>query len=318
MASAAAAAAGEPPPPGADAALAADAFQRLYPDLYFERFLERSVRPDGRALGAGRPLSVSLGVVATADASALVKVGATTALAGVKAEALPLPLDAPADAAAREGRVEFAVELAPLCSADTRPGRRSEAAAVLAARLAELLDAPGALDRRQLAAPPPGDEPPVHAAALAWTLFVDVYVLEADGALHDAVALAALAALASLRLRAPGAPAGAPATPLRLGRLAASTTCALHGSRVLVDPTAEEERWADGGLVSAAVDEGGRVLSLLSAPTGGDAGDGGGAGGAGAGASAEQLALCMEAARVRGGAAIAALRQALAAHEAAA
>lgn len=53
------------------------AFRRLYPAEYYARFLAQTppIRPDGRALGQTRPLSIGLGFITTADASAIVKVG---------------------------------------------------------------------------------------------------------------------------------------------------------------------------------------------------------------------------------------------------
>ena len=66
--------------------LEAEAFRRLYPERYLERFLERGVRPDGRPLQRARPASLAFDVVGTARASALAKLGSSTALAGVTCE----------------------------------------------------------------------------------------------------------------------------------------------------------------------------------------------------------------------------------------
>lgn len=87
------AAAAAAPPPGGE--LQAEAFQRLYPDQYLAQFVTRGLRPDGRPLALARPTSIGLGVVSTADASALVKLGSTSVLAGVKAEVMPAPADTP-------------------------------------------------------------------------------------------------------------------------------------------------------------------------------------------------------------------------------
>lgn len=103
----------------------AEAFRRLYPEEYWAKFIAQSVRPDGRPLGRARPTSVGLGAVSSADASALVKIGAATVLAGAKCEVMAAADDAP-----DQGRVAVQVELSPLCSATTRPGRPSEAALV--------------------------------------------------------------------------------------------------------------------------------------------------------------------------------------------
>lgn len=48
----------------ADAAAAAmevEAFKRLYPLQFYERYLESDVRPEGRPLTRARPTSVNLG-----------------------------------------------------------------------------------------------------------------------------------------------------------------------------------------------------------------------------------------------------------------
>ena len=79
----------------ATATIEADAYARLYPDQYFAKFIESGVRPDGRPLALARATSIALRAVSTADASALVKVGATAVLAGVKCEVAPAPADAP-------------------------------------------------------------------------------------------------------------------------------------------------------------------------------------------------------------------------------
>lgn len=66
--------------------LGPDAFKKLYPEQYYKRFLANGVRPDGRAFGRARPTTIGLEAVSTADASALVKIGSTTVLAGIKLE----------------------------------------------------------------------------------------------------------------------------------------------------------------------------------------------------------------------------------------
>ncbi|KAJ0042641.1 hypothetical protein Pint_17890 [Pistacia integerrima] len=54
-----------------------DAFRRLFPLRYFERHLTESIRPDARPVGRARDTTVSLGAVASADGSALAKIGST-------------------------------------------------------------------------------------------------------------------------------------------------------------------------------------------------------------------------------------------------
>lgn len=64
--------------------LQAEAFKQLYPEQYYAKFINSDIRPDGRALGAARAATIGINPIGTADSSALVKIGETTAMAGVK------------------------------------------------------------------------------------------------------------------------------------------------------------------------------------------------------------------------------------------
>ncbi|GMP97460.1 hypothetical protein CsSME_00045705 [Camellia sinensis var. sinensis] len=54
-----------------------DAFRRLFPLRFHERHLLESIRPDARPLGKARDTTLALGAVASADGSALAKIGCT-------------------------------------------------------------------------------------------------------------------------------------------------------------------------------------------------------------------------------------------------
>lgn len=49
----------------AAAAMEVEAFKRLYPLQFYERYLDGSVRPDGRPLARARPTSIALGTLQT-------------------------------------------------------------------------------------------------------------------------------------------------------------------------------------------------------------------------------------------------------------
>lgn len=57
------------------ATLQADAFKRLYPEEYLDKFIKEGIRPDGRGLGVCRPVTVAQSAVSSADGSAIAKVG---------------------------------------------------------------------------------------------------------------------------------------------------------------------------------------------------------------------------------------------------
>jgi len=76
------------------------AFQKLYPEEHYDRYIAAGVRPDARVPTECRAAVVSCGIISTADASASVKLGETHVIAGVKLE-----LEAPADDARDRGRL---------------------------------------------------------------------------------------------------------------------------------------------------------------------------------------------------------------------
>jgi exosome complex component RRP43 len=75
----------------------ANIFQRLHPKAYLERFLAEQLRPDGRETTKWRDLFVHAGSISTADGSALVRLGDTTIVCGVKAEIAEPDLERPTE-----------------------------------------------------------------------------------------------------------------------------------------------------------------------------------------------------------------------------
>lgn len=65
---------------GMAAQMEVEAFRRLFPLPFYDRHLSKSVRPDARTLDSARETTISLGPVASADGSALVKIGETVSL----------------------------------------------------------------------------------------------------------------------------------------------------------------------------------------------------------------------------------------------
>lgn len=63
-----------------------EAYRKIYPLEFYRHFLSQEVRPDKRSLFKSRKVKVTVGSISTADASAFVKVGHTSVIAGVIAE----------------------------------------------------------------------------------------------------------------------------------------------------------------------------------------------------------------------------------------
>ncbi|KAG8708620.1 hypothetical protein FRC09_001135, partial [Ceratobasidium sp. 395] len=96
--------------------LEASTFQRLHPRAYFERFIAEGYRPDGRKPDSWRDVSINvggksfllsdyrvhksiygelIGSISTANGSALVRIGDSTIVCGVKAEIAEPDLERP-------------------------------------------------------------------------------------------------------------------------------------------------------------------------------------------------------------------------------
>ncbi len=234
-------------------------FQPVMPKLKrhtMETLLSRGVRLDGRRLDEIRNVEIVPGYVERAEGSALVRLGETVVLAGVKTDVVaPFP-DTP-----NEGVLVVHAEFVPLASPTFEPGPPDENAIELARVIDRSLREirAVALDKLVL-------EPGKHV----WRVYVDIYVLNHDGNLFDASALAAMAALLSTRL--PRAVKIEEQDKYRVDRSTytgilpinhrvVTVTLAKISKKLLVDPTYEEEQVADTRLVVAVSDDG-RVAGM--------------------------------------------------------
>lgn len=150
---------------------------------FYRKFLTLDARPDGRELGEFRRTTLKLRPIqATTDGSALVKLGNTTVLCGVKAELMePQPDDDP-----DVGRVIPNVELGSMCSPSFKPGPPTEQAQVLTQMMADVMFSTTFLDVHKLC---------IQPGKLVWVLYCDIMCLNYDGNLLDACLVALMAAL---------------------------------------------------------------------------------------------------------------------------
>ncbi|XP_019434150.1 PREDICTED: exosome complex component RRP43-like [Lupinus angustifolius] len=244
-----------------------DAFRRLFPLRFFERHLAESIRPDGRSLSKARDTSVFLGAVASANGSALVKIGSTTMLTAIKMEVMTPSLESP-----DEGCIAIDFHMPPICSPIVRPGRPAEAAPVVSKQLSDTISSSGLVNLKELSL--------VNGKA-AWLAYLDVYCLDADGALFDAALLSAVAALSHLQIPAVAMnddgkivlmseedgqkqaqeQVNKEKRKLTLKSIPFSLTCILHKNYILADPTSEEESIMET-LVTIVLDSSSKLISL--------------------------------------------------------
>lgn len=57
----------------------------IHPIKYYRNYIAHEIRPDGREFEAFRPIRINVKSIGTADGSAIVKLGNTTVICGIKA-----------------------------------------------------------------------------------------------------------------------------------------------------------------------------------------------------------------------------------------
>lgn len=222
-----------------------------------EEVLAKGLRIDGtRDPYTPRNVRVEVGVIEKAEGSALVRLGNTQVMAGVK-----IDVGAPFKDTPNQGVLAVHAEFVPLASPLFEPGPPDENAIELARVVDRSLRDVGVLDLEALTIRP-GDK--------VWIVWVDLYILDHDGNLFDSSMLASMAALLNARMpyyeeletgdvlvdhsRRTG-------EPLPVRHRVVSVTIAKIGGHLVVDPDFEEESVADTRLV-ISLDEQGRIVGL--------------------------------------------------------
>ncbi len=214
----------------------------------------KGLRVDGRRLDEYRKIVIETNYVPKAEGSALVKLGNTVVLVGVKMEVgTPFP-DTP-----NEGVLTVNAEFVPLASPSFEPGPPDENAIELARVIDRSLREIRVIDLEKLALIP-GEK--------VWIVWVDIYVLNHDGNLLDASALAAMAALMTTRI--PKVEVGenevkvdksVKTSGLPLNHRVVTVTIGKLGDYLLVDPTEDEELVLDA-KIAISVSEDGRIAGI--------------------------------------------------------
>ena len=127
---------------------------------------------DARPLGRARDTSLTLGAVASADRSALVKIGCTTMLAAIKTEVMTPPKESP-----DEGSTAIEFYMPPIFSALVWPGRPAREAPVVSKQLSDTSLSSGMINLKELS---------LVSGKTAWMAYLDIYCWDADGSLFDA------------------------------------------------------------------------------------------------------------------------------------
>lgn len=217
-------------------------FKLLHPVKYYKDYLEKNIRPDGRELEELRPLAISFDVINNADGSAIVKIGNTTVVCGIKAE-----LAAPKALEPNVGYLVPNIEISPVSSPAYRPGPPCDEAQVYSQSLADVISNSRCVNLQELCITP---------GKLVWVLYCDLVCLDHDGCIFDAAVIALVAALHTIKL--PKITHNSDTdetdadmsvlTSLSVHGLPVTTSFVVIAGRTVTDPTAEEEKLASTSL----------------------------------------------------------------------
>lgn len=209
-------------------------------------------RLDGRSPTELRPVTIETNLVEKAEGSALVSMGGTKILVGIKSE-----IGSPYSDRPKEGAFTVNAELLPLASTSFEPGPPDERGVELARVVDRSLREGGALDLEKLC---------IVEGEKAYILFIDIYVLDYDGNYYDPALIAAMAALATSKVPKYEVVDGKVEktdeyfTP-ELKALPFTVTVGMIKDKLLVDPQLEEETVLDVSLI-VGTDEKGNVVSI--------------------------------------------------------
>jgi len=223
-----------------------------------EALLEKGTRLDERGLNDTREIKIEQGIIEKAEGSARVYLGKTEVLVGVKVETgEPFP-DTP-----NNGVMTVNAELVPLASPHFEPGPPDENSIELARVVDRGIRESHAIDTEKLV---------IQAGKNVFVVFVDVYVLNHDGNLIDASAIAAMAALMNTKMPNYEIKDGelkikTGYTPLPLKSKPITVTIGKIANKLIVDPWLEEESVMDS-RISFAINEDGNICAIQKGGSG--------------------------------------------------
>jgi exosome complex component RRP42 len=223
-----------------------------------EQLIAKGKRLDGRGLTDYREIKIEQGIIERAEGSAKVLLGRTEVVVGTKIE-----MGEPFQDTPDEGVLTVNVELVPLASPRFEPGPPDENSIELARIVDRGIRESKAIDLEKLCIAP---------GKKVFVVFVDIYVLNHDGNLIDASALAAMAALLNTKMGKYEVEDGEVKIkpgyePLPIKKRPITVTCAKIGDKLVVDPWLEEEQVMDA-RISMAFDDDSNICAIQKGGSG--------------------------------------------------
>ncbi|MEM5802216.1 MAG: exosome complex protein Rrp42 [Candidatus Aenigmatarchaeota archaeon] len=155
-------------------------------EKFILELLEKGKRIDNRAFDEFRPIEILKGIVKKAEGSARVRLGLTEVIAGVKID-LATPFKDTPD----EGILIVNAEFTPLASPFFESGPPGEDAIELARVVDRAIRESKCIDMKKLV---------LVAGEKVFSVFIDIHIINHEGNLIDAAALASVAALTNTKI----------------------------------------------------------------------------------------------------------------------
>src|SRR5512137_509775 len=208
---------------------------------YLYNLILKGERADGRGFDQYREISIERDVIRKAEGSALVKIGSSQVLVGIKMQpGEPFP-DSP-----NRGVIITNAELVPLASPTFEPGPPNEIGIELARVVDRGVRESKAVNLEALCIVPEKQ---------VWVIFIDVHILDDCGNILDAASLGAIAALLTTKV---------PASKFGLGEdymlpakdIPIAATAIEFGDVLMFDPGVDEESIANTRLTVISTTDG--------------------------------------------------------------
>lgn len=162
--------------------------ERLQPKEFYQHWMNQNFpkRPDGRTIEEFRPIQITKDSIKSADSSAIVRLGPTTVVTGIKAEVTEPSVNHP-----NCGFFVFNATLAAGCCPQVRSGPPTEKAQLITNLISDLFTKTCLVDQNDLV---------IDSGKLVWCLHVDTIVICDSGNIFDAIWVSIISAVLQLQL----------------------------------------------------------------------------------------------------------------------
>tara|TARA_B100001250_G_scaffold234485_1_gene201357 strand:- start:357 stop:1145 length:789 start_codon:yes stop_codon:yes gene_type:complete len=194
---------------------------------HMESLAKDGKRADGRGINEFRKVTIETGMINTAEGSAMVNLGNTKVLCGIK-----MLIGTPYGDSPKSGTMTTSTELAPLADQSFDPGPPREQSIELARVVDRGIRESRMIDFEQLC---------IEEGEKVWMVYIDLHILDNGGNLFDCCTLAAAAALSNAKIPNVQHGIADEDVDLPVNCWPISCTFAKVGDSVILDPTSDEE-----------------------------------------------------------------------------